>query len=349
MRCLCFFVCTGILLSAAAASARTWYVLPDSTGDVPTITAGLDSASYGDTVLVAPGTYMIDEYDPGTWVYLRPGVSLVSEGGRDLTTIEFCHSRDSIVFQNCEGAHMSGFTIRSVSGPECEPPMAPGFAVFCYNCTDITIEDCIIEGEAYGLYVVGGSSEWWKPAFKNLVIRDCVYGIACYDVSGAGRPHFKGIQMTDCTMGADILDSSPLFESCEITYCSLEGMRYKGHCGGDLWKCQIAYNAGGGVTIRSDPPLAAPSFNGQWLPRDANDFHDNGSWDIWYEHSSPQSLVMATYNYWGSDCPDFTSKIHGTVRYSPWVDSTHTLIFTESDCPDVTEPTTWGAIKTLFR
>jgi hypothetical protein len=103
------------------------------------------------------------------------------------------------------------------------------------------------------------------------------------------------------------------------------------------------------VTIRSDPPSATPSFNGQWLPRDANDFHDNGSWDIWFEHSIPQALVMAIYNYWGSDCPDFGSKIYGRVDYSPWVDATHDTIIIEDDCAEAIEPTTWGTIKLIYK
>jgi hypothetical protein len=111
----------------------------------------------------------------------------------------------------------------------------------------------------------------------------------------------------------------------------------------------IAHNQGDGVVICSDPPLASPDFNGSWLPEEANDIYDNGGWDIWYEHSGDWALVMAIYNYWGSNCPNFAAKIHGRVDYSPWMDSTHTEVLTESNCPDAAESSTWGAIKSMYR
>jgi hypothetical protein len=58
---------------------------------------------------------------------------------------------------------------------------------------------------------------------------------------------------------------------------------------------------------------------------------------------------MAIYNYWGSDCPDFAAKIHGRVDYTPWMDSTHTQVFDEDDCPPSTEPCTWSSIKAMYR
>ena len=46
-----------VLITAAAAYSRTWYITPDGTGDAPTIQAGIDSAAAADTVLLADGTF----------------------------------------------------------------------------------------------------------------------------------------------------------------------------------------------------------------------------------------------------------------------------------------------------
>jgi hypothetical protein len=47
-----------VLVSMGPALARTWHILPDGNGDAPTIQAAVDSSAHGDTVLVAPGTYL---------------------------------------------------------------------------------------------------------------------------------------------------------------------------------------------------------------------------------------------------------------------------------------------------
>ena len=58
MRLLPLSLCVAATLCwAAPGQARTWYIQIDGLGDAPTIQAGIDSSSTGDTVLVGPGTY----------------------------------------------------------------------------------------------------------------------------------------------------------------------------------------------------------------------------------------------------------------------------------------------------
>ena len=347
---------TWVFLAALAATsvvwtpasrARTWHVVPDSTGLAAPIKAALDSASYGDTVLVAPGTYLKTD-DPETWIRPGPGVSLIGKQGPNETVIEFCNSTVGIGLDNCEGARVSGFTVRFDERPGCGFPGGWLTGIDLYRCTDVVVENCILEDLAYGIDVYGESEAWWWPQFQDITIRNCAYGISCRNVHNPGRPFFLNVSITDCEGGVDVLDSEPNFESCTITSCGDYAMTYLGHCGGNCDKCTIAYNQEG-VRIYSDPPLAAPSFNGSWLPENANDFYDNAGWDIYYEHTHDQALVMATWNYWGEDCPDFSSRVHGRVDYTPWTDSTHTRLLNPEVCAQGSEPSTWGGIKAMFR
>ena len=334
-------------LPTQVSYARTWYVTPDTTGLATPIKAALDSASYGDTVLVAPGIYLKTD-DPETWIRPGPGITLASEGGPDITILEFCGSTVGIGLEGCEGARVSGFTVRFEVKPGCGSPGGSVSGIYCFECTDVVVGNCVIEHVTYGIDVCWESEAWWKPCFRDITIRNCDSGIHCRDVQNPGRPFFENVSVSDCDVGADIKDSEPNFESCTITTCGDYAMLYSGHCGGNCDKCIIAHNQEG-VHIYSDPPLAAPSFNGSWLPENANDFYDNVGWDIYYEHSSPQSLVMAIWNYWGEDCPDFSTRVHGRVDYTPWTDSTHTRLLNPEVCAQAREPSTWGSIKAMFR
>jgi predicted outer membrane repeat protein len=50
----------ALVLLGLPAQARTWHISPDGSGDAPTIQAGVDSASTGDVVELAPGEYTGD-------------------------------------------------------------------------------------------------------------------------------------------------------------------------------------------------------------------------------------------------------------------------------------------------
>jgi hypothetical protein len=330
-----------VLTPCGVSYSRAWLV----PSECSTIHAGLDSTSYGDTVLVAPGTYWTsDTLD--TWVHLRAGVTLMSEEGPEVTIIEVCNGMLGIAAMRCEGARASGFTIRFGTGPNCGLPPAPTSGVHIYECTNLVVEDCIIHGFDYGLDVSGASSEWWKPVFRNNIIYNCTDGIHCVNVRAAGRPFFEDNTITECNFGAWINDSGPNFVGNRICSNTHDGMSYGGWSSGNCKANVIADNGGHGVSIWSDPP---PSFNGGLEMSMANDFYGNGGYDIEYNHDPDAWGLTAKINYWGSDCPDFSLKVKGRVFYSPWVDSTHTVRLDEEDCPGATEPSTWGSIKAMFR
>jgi len=52
-----FILCSVLLSVSTTSFGRIWRVYQDGSGDIPTIQAGIDTASSGDTVLVSPGTF----------------------------------------------------------------------------------------------------------------------------------------------------------------------------------------------------------------------------------------------------------------------------------------------------
>lgn len=115
-------LCLVLSMAPQASLARTWYIKPDGTGDAPTIQAGLDSASVGDTVLVAAGVY----YERN--IAMQNGAVLRSESGYEVTTIDAEHSGAGIVCVNLESSDtkIEEFTITgandsAVKSRECSP------------------------------------------------------------------------------------------------------------------------------------------------------------------------------------------------------------------------------------
>ena len=93
-----------LMLLPQAADARTWLVRQDGSGDCTTIQACCDSAGWGDTVLVAPGTYAehVDMEEP---------LVLVSDEGPLATIIAAPSTFASVVIMRRPGV-VDGFTIR---------------------------------------------------------------------------------------------------------------------------------------------------------------------------------------------------------------------------------------------
>ncbi len=129
---------TGLLLLVTTgAGATIWHVLPDGSGDAPTIAAAIQLAAPGDTVEVGCGTYHEHDIALASSITVRGAtgnpacVEIVADGGSGF----ICHEQTGVVLE--------GLTVRD------------GFAnygagIFCY-VSSLTVRDCVFrDGYATG-------------------------------------------------------------------------------------------------------------------------------------------------------------------------------------------------------
>lgn len=123
--------------------AEIWRIDADGTGDAPTIQAGIDSATAGDTVLLSPGTYTgagnrdID--------FEGKAVSVESSAGAEFTTIDCAGLGRGFLFASGEGMSSILRGVRVINGSHA----LFGGAVYCVNASP-TIEDNIFSGNHAG-------------------------------------------------------------------------------------------------------------------------------------------------------------------------------------------------------
>ena len=193
MKLPCLAVCILVfLLFATDAHPRTWYVKPDSTGDAPTIKAGLDSAVAGDDVLVAPGTYTWTNQGGGYGnylIYMKSGIWLHSEMGPEVTILDGENHSWSVIFcQDISQATVEGFTITGGINPG--PCGYGGGGVFCGSCANVMIVGNIItDNYATGAWEgMGGAGVYVSWADSTTVIANNLItdNYADYDGGGIG-------------------------------------------------------------------------------------------------------------------------------------------------------------------
>jgi hypothetical protein len=97
-------VCLQFLFLVTAASAQNTIRVP---ADQPTIQQAIGIAQNGDTVLVAPGTYL-ENID-----FLGKAITVASSGGASVTTIDGGNKASVVTFKTSEGNNsiLQGFTI----------------------------------------------------------------------------------------------------------------------------------------------------------------------------------------------------------------------------------------------
>lgn len=234
-----------LVLAVAPCQATTW----DVPGDAPTIQAGIDLASVGDTVLVAPGTYTGDgnrDID-----FHGKDVVLLSEAGPEATTIDaegttsitrrgfFIHSGET------GAARIDGFT---VTGGRCHDPLRAGGGIWCESSSP-TVSNCVFTLNW------AGDSEPIGPSKQASGMLGCGSG-------GAIFLWFSSAKFFDCTITANgatcgpgggvwVLDSpDATFSECLISNNVAGGVLLL-RSTGTFTNCTIAGNAAGGYAIEA--------------------------------------------------------------------------------------------------
>jgi len=126
------------ILSACPAVCRTWHVNPDGSGDAPTIQAAIDSASGGDIILLANGVFA----GPGNRdvEVNKPALTIASESGNPELTVIDCEGSASDPHRGFIGPGSGMMTLSGITIANGYCPR--GSAVLCQVSGAVDATDC---------------------------------------------------------------------------------------------------------------------------------------------------------------------------------------------------------------
>jgi parallel beta-helix repeat protein len=247
------------LVSVILCSTAAFGAVIRVPGDQPTIQAGIDAASTGDTVLVANGTYTgagnIDLDFKGKAITVR------SKNGPDYTIIDCEQEGRGFHFHSGEGQDsvVSGFTI------ENGDPYSPynGGGILC-DSSSPTITNCTIS-ENYASNGGGISCDNSSPTVTNCTFsgNDANYGGGIYCNSSSPTITNCTFSWNDAIAGGGIScrnSSSPTITNCTFsgnwTYVG-GGISCRDNSSPTITDCTISGNDaedGGGISCDNSSP-----------------------------------------------------------------------------------------------
>jgi len=209
-----FIVVLANLTAASPVQARTWYILPDGSGDAPTIQAGIDSCVYSDTVSVACGTYFEQE------IIIKSGIVLRSETGEaDCVTIDARQLGRVLTCVDVDPTTtIEGFTVTG-GLTEGSGSDAFGGGVYCYNSSP-NIVNCWFIGNSA---LTGGGFACRHSSNPHIV--GCLFGENSSGGIGGGMfinhsaPELYQCQFVDNLVDQDGAGICCTFSSAVIFYC----------------------------------------------------------------------------------------------------------------------------------
>ena len=144
------------LLCAAGSDARTWNVRLDGTGDAPTIQAAIDSATSGDSVLVASGVYDENLDTRGK------GLSLIGAAGPDATIVDGGRRERVLTFTS---GLVTGLTLRNGLSEY------GGAGIWIRGPNSTVFRNNIVENNVAGIeWDTGGGGGIYIDGFANGVL-----------------------------------------------------------------------------------------------------------------------------------------------------------------------------------
>ena len=151
--------------------------------DAPTIQAGIDAAHDGDTVLVAPGTYL-ENVD-----FKGKAITVTSSDGPEKTIIDGRFLGATVTFKSGEtqSSVLKSLTIRGGSeAPAGTFDFAPVGGVFVRGSSPIILQNVITENQCSGIDVADGGAPVIRSNVISNTTRSANANSSCAFINGSG-------------------------------------------------------------------------------------------------------------------------------------------------------------------